>query len=67
MSTTHGKAKEGQTPETAAGTHAALAVVQPAQTGPNDGQDEFHGQGGLFQVINGKRQRVAEQPVTTKE
>lgn len=68
MSTTHGKAKEGQTPNTAAGADATLALVQPAQTSPNDGQDEFHGQGGLFQVIDGKRQRVeTDKPVTTKE
>ena len=46
---------------------ADLAVVQSAQTSQVIEPDEFHGQGGLFQVIDGKRQRVAEQPVTTKE
>ena len=67
MSTSNGKAKEGQAPETASGAHAPLAVVQPTQTAPNNGPDEFHGQGGLYQVIDGKRQLVAEKPVTTKE
>ena len=67
MSTSNGKAKEGQAPETASGAHAPLAVVQPTQTAPNDGPDEFHGQGGLYQVTYGKRHRLAEMPVTTKE
>ena len=44
-----------------------LAVVQSAQTSQVIDRDQFHGQGGLFQVINGNRQRGAEQPVTTKE
>lgn len=55
-------------PKTGSTSGAAdLAMVQSAQTGQADELDEFHGEGGLFQVIDGKRQRVAEQPVTTKE
>lgn len=68
MSTTNGKAKEGQTPSTAAGADASLALVQPAQTAPNVAQDDYHGHGGLYQVIDGKRQRVEEdKPVASEE
>ncbi|WP_087864668.1 hypothetical protein [Comamonas thiooxydans] len=67
MSTANGKAKEGQTPSTAAGADASLALVQSTQTATNDAPDEFHGQGGLYQIIDGKRQLVADKPVTSEE
>lgn len=67
MSTANGKAKEGQTPNTAAGANASVALVQSTQTATNDGPDEFHGQGGLYQIIDGKRQLVADKPVTAEE
>lgn len=72
MSTTNGKAKEGQTPSTAAGANASLAVVHSTPATPNVTLDDFHGQGGLYQVIDGKRQRVnanaqADKPVTTED
>lgn len=68
MSTRNGNAKEGQAPQTSTGANAALALVHPSQTTQKSGPDEFHGQGGLYQIIDGKRQRVAvDKPVTTKE
>ena len=55
-------------PQAGAPTGATdLAVVQPAQTSQAIEPDEFHGQGGLYQVIDGKRQRVADKSVTPKE
>jgi hypothetical protein len=42
-------------------------VVQPAQTSPR-APDDFHGQGGLYRMKNGRRELVEKtQPETAKE
>lgn len=43
-----------------------LALVQPAQAAAME-PDEFHGQGGLYTVIDGKRQRVEADTPASKE
>lgn len=65
MSKTNEKNTASAAPGAATGT-GDLAVVQPApaaaststQAATTPGSDPFHGRGGLYTVVNGRRQRV---------
>jgi len=61
-------AQEAATPTSnAAGDTGATPVVQPVQAAPR-APDDFHGQGGLYRMKNGRRELVEKtQPETTKE
>lgn len=73
MSKAHAKAPDTTAQEAAApashaaGDTGATPVVQPAQATPS-APDDFHGQGGLYTMKNGRRVLVEQtQPETAKE
>ncbi len=57
-----------QTEAAAGATDGQTAVVPAAQTSQTQEPDKYHGQGGLYTVVNGKRQLVnATKPTHSKD